>query len=334
MYRRNQRRLVLALGLAIALSCIGNASTGAERPDRTVRVGLLLSGFPPNYAHVERAFLVGMQELGYVEGENLVVERRYAHLEPVRMRGAATELAQMKLDAIVTGCTGSTRAVQRATESTPIVMASVADPVGQGFVKSLAQPETNVTGRSSQSRALLPKMLELFTTAVPSARRIAILVNVQNTVHETLWTDAVAAAVAFNIELVRIDVRGPAGLDAAFETLAASRADALLVLPDDPMSHNLRARIVAFANLRGLPTFFGFREFVEAGGLMSYGEKFADTYRHTAAYVDKVVRGAKPAELPIEQPTRFELIINLKTAAALGITFPRSLLLRAEMTIK
>lgn len=334
MSYRHQWRMVLALGLAIALSWIGIVSTAAEPLDRTIRVGLLLSGFSPNYVHVERAFLTGMRVIGYVEGTNLVVERRYAHLEPDRMRSAAAELAEMKLDAIVTGCTGSTRAVQRATESTPIVMASVADPVGQGFVKSLAQPGTNVTGRSSQSRALLPKMLELFTTAVPGARRIAVLVNVLNTVHETLWADAVAAAAPLGINLLRVDVRGPAGLDAALATLAASHADALLVLPDDPMSHNLRTRIVAFANMHGLPTFFGFREFIEAGGLMSYGEKFADTYRHTAAYVDKVVRGTKPAELPIEQPTRFELVINLETAAALGITFPRSLLLRADATIK
>ena len=238
---RNPLRSFLALGLAIALPWIGIASAGAAPVDKTIRVGLLLSGFPAHYVHVERAFLAGMREIGYVEGRNLVVERRYAHLEPDSMRNAATELAEMKLDAIVTGCTGSTRAVQRATESTPIVMASVADPVGQGFVKSLAQPGTNVTGRSSQSRELLPKMLELLTTAVPNARTIAVLVNVLNTVHETLWTETVAAAASLDIDLVRVDVRGPAGLDAALETLAASRADALLVLPDDPMSHNLRA---------------------------------------------------------------------------------------------
>ena len=250
------------------------------------------------------------------------------------MRRSAAALAALKLDAIVTGCTGSTRAVQHATDRTPIVMASVADPVGQGFVKSLAQPGANVTGRSSQSRALLPKMLELFNTAVPNATRIAVLVNVLNTAHETLWADAVAAAPSFRMNLVRVDVRGPAGLDAALDTLAASRADALFVLPDDPMSHNLGARIVEFANKRGLPTLFGFREFVEAGGLMSYGEKFADTYRQTATYIEQILRGAKPAELPIEQPTRFELVVNLNTARALGITFPQPLLLRVDTTIK
>jgi len=334
MYWRNQLNKLRIFGLSIALCCMSVVAAGAEQSDRLVRIGLLLSGYPQNYVHVERSFLAGLRDIGYTEGRNLVVERRYAHLNPDSMRNAAAELAELKLDAIVTGCTGSTRAVQRATGSTPIVMASVADPVGQGFVKSLAQSGTNVTGRSSQSRELLPKMLELFTKAVPSARTIAVLVNVLNTVHETLWTDAVAAAPSLDIKLVRVDVRGPAGLDAALETLAATRADALVVLPDDPMSHNLRERIVGFANMRGLPTLFGFREFVETGGLMSYGEKFADTYRYTAPYVDKVVRGAKPAELPIEQPTRFELVLNLKTAAALGITFPRQLVLRADATFK
>jgi putative ABC transport system substrate-binding protein len=334
MVRRHQLRLVGALGLALALPWIASRPAGAAAPDKTVRVGLLLSGFEPSYVQAERAFLAGMRDIGYEEGRNLVVERRYAHLEPDRMRSAAAELAQMKLDAIVTGCTGSTRAMQRATQATPIVMASVADPVGQGFVKRLARSETNVTGRSSQSLDLLPKMLELFTTAVPGATRIAVLVNVLNTVHETLWAQTMAASASRHIDLVRVDVRGPDGLDAAFETLTQSRAHALLVLPDDPMSYNLRARILAFASLRGLPTFFGFREFVDAGGLMSYGEKFADTYRHTAPYVQQVVRGANPAELPIEQPTRFELVINLRTAAALGIVFPQSVLLRADATIK
>jgi putative ABC transport system substrate-binding protein len=324
----------MAFAISVTLSWLAISGSGAESLDKTVRVGLLLSGFPETYVHVDRAFLTGMRELGYVEGRNLVVERRYARLDPSSMRNVAAELANMNLDAIVAGCTGSTRAVQRATVKTPIVMASVADPVGQGFVKSLAQPGTNVTGRSSQSRELLPKMLELFSTAVPSARRIAVLVNVLNTAHETLWADAAKSAASLNISLVRVEVQGPSRLGTALETLVASGADALLVLPDDPMSHNLRAQIVAFANARGLPTFFGFREFVEVGGLMSYGEKFADNYRYTASYIDQVLRGAKPAELPIEQPTRFELVINLTTAAALGIKFPRQVLLRADAIVK
>jgi putative ABC transport system substrate-binding protein len=334
MMHRRLRPLAYTIVLATMLCVVGVASAGDEGPRKTLRVGLLLSGFEPHYIQVEHAFLAGLRDVGYVEGRNLRVERRYAHLQPERMAGLAKELTGLGLDVIVTGCTGSTRAVQRATASTPIVMASVADPVGQGFVRSLAQPGNNVTGRSSQSRELVPKMLELFRAAVPKARKIAVLVNTLNTVHEPLWSDAAAAAPALDVSLLRIDVRGPAGLDAALEKLAAVRADALFVLPDDPMSLNLRTRLVAAVNALGLPSFYGLRDFVDEGGLMSYGERFADTYRHAAPYVDKVMRGTKPAELPIEQPTHFELVINLRTAATLGLTIPRALLLRANATVK
>jgi putative ABC transport system substrate-binding protein len=299
-----------------------------------MRIGLLLSGFEPHYKDAEREFMTGMKELGYVEGQNLFVERRYAHLQPKRMASLAGELADLKLDAIVTGCTGSTRAVQRATSSTPIVMASVADPVGQGFVKSISRSGTNVTGRSSQSRELLPKMLELFQIALPHAQQIAVLVNTRNTVHETLWSDALASAPLLNLKLVRIDIDGPADLGEALKRLAVVRAQGLLVLPDDPMAFNNREEIVTAANKLGLPSFYGYREFVESGGLMSYGEKFAESYRHTVGYIDKVVHGTSPSLLPIEQPTQFELVLNLTTAAALSLDLPKALLLRADTALR
>jgi putative ABC transport system substrate-binding protein len=333
--RHDRRRLLtFSIVCVFLVAGAGVAAGRDERPGPPLRVGLLLSGFEPSYAQVEQAFLGGMRDAGFVEGRNLTVERRYAHLQPDRMAGHARDLAALNLDAIVTGCTGSTRAVQRATSRIPIVMASVADPVGQGFVRSLAQPGTNVTGRSSQSRALVPKMLELLRGAVPRARRIAVLVNTLNTVHEPLWTDAVAAAPALGADLIRVEMRGPAELDAALARLASARADALFVLPDDPALHNLRARLVARVSALGLPSLFGMREFVDEGGLMSYGERFADTYRHAAPYVAKVTRGTNPAELPIEQPTHFELVINLRTAAALGLTIPRVVLLRASATVR
>jgi putative ABC transport system substrate-binding protein len=333
--RHDQRRILAAtMACVVLLWGAGIAAARDERRAPPLHVGLLLSGFEPHYAKVEQAFLAGMQEAGLVEGENLTVERRYAHLEPQLMASYAKELAAMKLDAIVTGCTGSTRAVQRETGSIPIVMASVADPVGQGFVKSLARPGTNVTGRSSQSRALVPKMLELLREAVPRAERIAVLVNTLNTVHEPLWHDVLAAAAALPIKLVRVEMRGPPDMDAMLERLARSHADALLVLPDDPALYNLRARLVARAAALGLPSLFGMREFVDEGGLMSYGERFDDTYRDAAPYVAKVARGTNPAELPIEQPTHFELVINLRTAAALGLTIPRAVLLRANATVR
>lgn len=334
MFALSRRRITQALSAAVLVAVAGIATADTGSPGKSIRVGLLLSGFESTYPLAERAFLEGMREIGYVEGKNFVLERRYAHLQPQRMATVAKELVDLNLDAIVTACTGSTRAVQRATARAPIVMASVADPVGQGFVRALARSGTNVTGRSSQSRELVPKMLELVHAAVPTAQTIAVFVNTLNTAHEPLWQDAVAAAPAQGVRLVRVEVRGPADLDAALDTLATLRVDALVVLPDDPMTHNLRGRLVAVANLRRLPAIFGMREFVADGGLMSYGESFADTYRHAAAHVGKVVRGANPAELPIEQPTQFELVINMKTAAALGLAVPKVLLLRADETIR
>ncbi|MGB7988371.1 MAG: ABC transporter substrate-binding protein [Candidatus Methylophosphatis roskildensis] len=332
MFPRICWQKVLLASLISVLSCIGLSH--AEAPERTIRVGLLLAGFEPTYPEAEREFLAGMRDMGYIEGKNLSVERRYAHLQPERMNASARELAALYLDAVVAGCTNSTRALQRASPSTPIIMASVADPVGQGFVRSLAQSGTNVTGRSSQSRELLPKMIELFHVALPKAEAIAVLVNTANPVHETLWSDAVAAARKLDLELVRAEVRGAADLEAALQNLGTLRVQGLLVLPDDPMALNHRGRIVAHANKLGLPSFFGYREFVDEGGLMSYGERFAESYRYAASYVDKVVRGASPSRLPIEQPTRFEMVINLRTASALGVDVPKALLLRADETIR
>jgi putative tryptophan/tyrosine transport system substrate-binding protein len=330
----NRRYKTLWVGIAVLLCSFGFSPSYGENPEKTVRVGLLLTGFELTYSQAESEFISGMREMGYVEGKNLLLERRYAHLQPERMAELAKELAAMKLDAVITGCTVSTRAMQRATIHTPIVMASVADPVEQGFVQSISRSGTNVTGRSSQSRELLPKMLELFHAAIPNVKHIAVLVHKRNTVHQSLWPAAVTSAKPLHLELHRLEVLGPAHLDAALESFDVSRVQGLLVLPDDPMSLNHRGKIIAFANKHGLPSLFGYREFVESGGFMSYGEKFAESYRHTARYVDKVVQGVNPSHLPIEQPTRFELVINLKTAATLGVIVPKALLLRADETIQ
>jgi putative ABC transport system substrate-binding protein len=235
---------------------------------------------------------------------------------------------------LITGCTGSTRAAMQATTEIPIVMASVADPVGQGFVRNLAQPATNVTGRSSQSRELVPKMLELLRSGVPGVSRVAVFVNTLNTVHEALWQDTVAAAASARITPLRVDVHGPSGLAAALDVLRQVSAGALLVLPDDPMTFNLRQQVIATANQRKLPALYSMREFVSEGGFMSYGESYPDSYRRLGPYVDKLARGAKASELPIEQPTRFQLAVNLKTASLLGLTPSRSLLLRADQLIR
>ena len=328
-FASQRRALLRAIGLA---PCLGGVAASAA--DRILRVGILLSGFEPNYVGPSEALIEGLRELGYVEGKNLTVDRRYAQLRGDQMLPIARELIALRPDILITGCTGSTRAAMQATSRIPIVMASVADPVGQGFVRNLAQPATNVTGRSSQSRELVPKMLELLRAGVPSATRVAVFVNTLNTVHEALWSDTVAAARPLAVTPVRVEVHGPAGLDAALEGLRQVQAGALLVLPDDPMTFNLRRQVIATANQRKLPALYSMREFVAEGGFMSYGENYPDSYRRLGSYVDKLARGANAAELPIEQPTRFQLAVNLKTAALLGLTPSRTLLMRADELIR
>ncbi len=330
MISKSRRTLCSALGLSALWAVAGVAAAA----DKNLRVAILLSGFEPYYVSHNEAFIAGLRELGYVEGKNLTIDRRYARLRGNQMPALARELVGLRPDVIVTACTGSTRAVMRATQQIPIVMVSVADPVGQGFVHNLAQPGNNVTGRSSQSRDLMPKMLELLHAAVPKATRIAVLVNTFNTAHEALWSDMQAAARPLGITPVRAEVNGPDGLDAMLDDLKQIAAGGLLVLADDPMTYNLRRQVIDAANQRKLPVLYGHREFVTDGGFMSYGESFQDSYRRVGTYVDKLARGANPAQLPIEQPTRFQLVINLKTASLIGITPPKSLLLRADELIR
>lgn len=308
----------------------------AQAPEKTKRLGILVSGTPGPRSHLEQALLDGMRERGYVEGKNLVVERRFAHGIPERLREGASELAALRLDAIVSTCSPSTNAVKQATGSsgTPIVMANVSDPVGQGLIASLARPGGSITGRSSQADETLPKMLQLFSAVLPKSTRVAVLHNTRNPVHPVLWRELQQAGKGLDIALVRVDVAGPKDFPAAFETIARERLGALLLLPDDNMSMNFRAQLVELATAHRIPTMYGVREFVADGGLMSYGENYAVSYRRTAGYVEKVLAGAKPADLPVEQPTQFEFVVNLKTAKALGITIPQSLLVKADEVIR
>ena len=338
--RRNLNRrnlLVLASATAAAL---------AARPWRVLaaapvpaHIGVLFLGSPEQRDEVDRNLLVGLSELGYVEGRDLVLERRYANSEPGKLAGFAQEFAARKFDAIVTTCTPTTRAASNATQSIPIVMVAVSDPVGAAFVKSLAQPGTNVTGRSSQSNDIVPKMLDLFARAVPRAEPLAVLVNVNNPAQEALWRGAAPAARALNLALQRVEVRSAENvrgedLPAAFERIVKGRAGGVFVLPDDPMSLLNRARIIALAQQHRLPALYGASEFPESGGLMSYGESIADSARQSARHLDRLLKGASPATLPVEQPTRFELVINLKTARGLGVTIPKDLLVLADKVIE
>lgn len=309
-------------------------STIPRATAKTAHIGILVGGSLTQRGHLEQALLHGLREQGYVEGKNLVIERRYAdgHLE--KTPEFARELAGMKLDAVVTTCTSSTRAARAATASTPIVMAAVADPVGQKLIASLARPGANITGLSSQAEDILPKTIELFSSVLPRQATVAVLTQAKSYTHPRMWQALGPLAQELNLKLVKIDVASPADLPNAFETALRERAGAMLVLPDEPMFLNQRTKIVELAAKHRLPAFYGAREFVDDGGLMSYGENLRNAYRHAATYINKVTRGAKPSELPVEQPTKFELVVNLKTAKTLGIKIPNEILLRADKIIE
>ena len=301
-----------------------------------MHIGILVTGGFAQRRHLEQALLEGLRDQGYVEGKNLVIERRYADGRRGRTPEFARELAAMKLDAVVTTCTPSTRAARQATASTPIIMAAVADPVGQRLIASLARPGANITGLSSQAEDIMPKMLELFATVLPRPTTVAVLVDAGSDVHPRMWQALGPVAQTLKIGLLRIVVGTPSEvqLPAAFATAVRERAGAIFVLPDEPRFLSRRADIVVLAAAHRLPAFYGAREYVDEGGLMSYGEDLRTAYRNTAAYVGKVVRGSKPGDLPVSQPTKFELVINMKTAKTLGIGVPQSVLLRADQVIE
>lgn len=343
----NRRRALSAL-LAAASAPFATSQRGfAQSRDRAIRLGILVSGTLEQRGGLDQALMEGLRSLGYVEGKNLLVERRYGHGMPGMMDegmpGHATghdlsrfarELAEMKVDVIVTSCAPSTHAAKAATSSIPIVMASVSDPVSQGLIASLAKPGRNVTGLSSQADELLPKRLELVAAILPAKTSVAVLANSRNPVHPPMWQMLKGVEEKLNLRLTLIQADDEAGLPTALHAIAAMRAQALFVLPDDTMAFNMRVRIVAFAADHRIPDFYWTSEFVEAGGLLSYGASLRNSYAAAASYVDKVARGANPAVLPVGQPTRFELIVNRATAKRLGLAIPQSILQRADRVIE
>ena len=330
MNRRDTLVALLALGAAAGPL----AARAQQSKDKTAHIGILVNGNIAQRGHLEQALLDGLRDQGYVEGRNLVIERRYADGRRERVPEFARELAAMKLDAVVTTCTPSTRAARQATVSTPIVMAAVADPVGQRLIASLARPGANITGLSSQAEDILPKMMELFSSVLPNPATVAVFVQGTSNVHPRMWQQLGPIAQALKLKLVKIEVAKAADLPAAFDMALREKADALLFLPDEPLFLTRRATIVELAAKHRLPAFYGAREFVDDGGLMSYGENLRTAYRRAASYVGNLARGAKPADLPVEQPTKFELVVNLKTAKALGLTIPQSILIRADQVIQ
>jgi putative ABC transport system substrate-binding protein len=306
----------------------------AQQADKMARIGWLavnLAAFP----HVREAFLQGLRDLGHVEGRNVVIEYRSAEGKSERLTALAAELVALKVDVIVAPSTPEALAAKQATRTLPIVFAVAADPVASGLVTGLAQPGGNVTGLSILAPELIGKRLEQLTQAVPGVSRVAVLWQpgaLGKRTEQDMLKGAEATAGALGVRLQSVEVRSPADFDRAFSDMTRARAGALIVLPSPIFSE--RRHLVDLAAKNRLPAVYTWREYVDAGGLMSYGPDLADMLRRAATYVDKILKGAKPADLPIEQPTKFELVINLKTAKALGLTIPQSLLQRADQVIE
>jgi putative ABC transport system substrate-binding protein len=308
------------------------------QPAKVARIGFVLFGplESPETRQTLEAFRQGLRERGYVEGQNIVIEYRSAGGKIDRLPGLGTELARLKIDLIMARNTPMARAAQQATTTIPIVAAVMGDPVGDGLVASLSRPGGNITGLTFLGPELVPKRLGLLKEAFPKTTRVAAIWH-PGAFGERTSRDMVketeAAGRTLGVQLQLVEVRGADEFDRAFSTITRERAEALVVFPST-MLFNERKRIVSLATKQRLPSMFAAREFVEVGGLMSYGASITDLIRRSATFVDKILKGAKPADLPIEQPTKFELVINLKTAKALGLTIPPSLLGRADEVIQ
>jgi putative ABC transport system substrate-binding protein len=297
------------------------------------RIGFLNAGSPATSPARQEVFRQGLRDLGYVEGKNIVIEWRYADGKPDRLPAIAADLVRLKVDVIVTGGGISTRSAKDATVTIPIVMTQDIDPVGNGFVASLARPGGNITGLSTLAPEISGKQMELLKEIVPKFARVSVLGTTTNPGTAQALKETELAARAFKVQLQYLDVLGPKDIDTGFQTASKARADAVLVLISSVLNTH-RAPVVNLAVKSRLPVIYPFPEFVEAGGLMSYGVSFADLWRRAATYVDKILKGAKPADLPVEQPTKFELIINLKAAKQIGLAIPPNVLVRADRVIK
>ena len=321
-----RRTVVLAAAAGLLRPCHAGAQTG-----RTPRVGFLSPSAP---SPISEGFRRGLRDLGYVEGQSVLVEYRWAEGRFERLPDLAAELVRRNVDVLVTQVTQASLAAKDATRTIPIVILGVGDPVGAGLVQSLSRPGGNITGTSGVAVAVVAKSLQLLTEVVPGISRVAVLRNPANPVFQAqLVRETEAAAQALRVELQLVEARGSGDLDAAFRAISGHGVGAVLVL-SDPVYTVHRARIVELAAKARLPAMYGIREAAEAGGLMSYGPDYVELGRRTATYVDRILKGAKPADLPIEQPTKFELVVNLKAARALGLVIPPPVLGRADKIIE
>jgi len=306
-----------------------------QQVGKVPRIGYLSpgSGSPGPVAYYDE-FQRGLRELGYVEGRNIVIEYRFADGKFDRLAALAAELVQLNVDVIVSVVTQASVAAKNATRTIPIVIVSVGDPVGAGLVASLARPGANVTGTSGMTTEVVGKSLGLFKQTVPKVSPMAVLWNPNNVVYQgQMLRETEVTAQTLGIQLQMFGARGPDEFDRTFAAIASARAASLLVLPDPVFSAHT-ARIADFADKSRLPAMYGLREHAAAGGLMAYGPNYADLYRRAASYVDKILKGAKPADLPVEQPSKFEFVINLKTAKTLGLTIPPGVLAIADEVIE
>jgi putative tryptophan/tyrosine transport system substrate-binding protein len=323
-------RLVAIFTIALLAAPL---TAGAQQAPKAPRIGVLHPGAPAAASQFVAAFKQGLREHGYVEGQNIVVERRFAEARAERLSDIAAELVRLKVDVIVTASDVGIAAVKQQTETIPIVMANSTDPVGTGFVASLARPGGNVTGLSNISPELSAKRLELLKEAVPGLSRVAIMwsPDVRGAVLDYKETEN--AARSLRLQLQSAEVSRADDFSRAFSALTIRRAEALIVA-GSPLTYINRGQIASLAQKNRLPSMSTQREFADAGGLITYGPNLAEQWRRAATYVDKILKGAKPGDLPVEQPTKFELVINLKTAKALGLTIPPSLLRRADQVIE
>jgi putative ABC transport system substrate-binding protein len=326
-----RRRFVLAL---VAAALAAPLASFAQQPAKIARIGFLLAASSQGNETQLQAFRDGLRDLGYVEGKNFQLEVRWGEGKLERLPALAAELVQLKVDIIVAASSPSVVAARQATRTIPIVMPFSSDPVGDGLVASLAHPGGNITGLSIMSAELGEKRIQLLKEMFPKvAHAMDVLWNPDYVGMRARFEQARTAAPAVGLNVRSVEVRDTRELDAAFEAIVRERPEALLLLVD-PFTRSQRSRIVEFAAAQRLPAIYESSDFVDAGGLISYGPNILNQFRRAASYVDKILRGAKPADLPIEQPTTFELVINMRAAKALGIKFPDSILLRADRVIE
>jgi putative ABC transport system substrate-binding protein len=325
----NSKVVLLIVTIVLTTAALGSA----QQPKKVARIGFLGNSTPELEANLVGPFREGLRELGYIEKKNIFIEYRWIEGKYERLLTLINELLSLPVDLIVTAGTPASLAVKKATDSVPLVMIAVGDPVGTGLIKSLHHPGGNATGVTSIASDLEGKRLELLREVVPKVNSVAALWNPVSPFQVVSEKELQAAAQGLRIRILSLPVKSPEDIEAAFGIMGKERPEALMVLADRFFLHH-RARIMEFAVQNRLPGVHAYQELVETGGLMSYGPSYAEMHRRAAYFVDRILKGTKPADLPVERPTRFELMINLKTAKQIGLTIPPTVLARANKVIK